>query len=28
LKEVVPGHFVMANTEELERYRKIYNEKK
>ena len=28
LKEVVPGHFVMANTEELEKYRKIYNEKK
>ena len=28
LKEIVPGHFVMANTEELEKYRKIYNEKK
>ena len=28
LQEVVPGHFVMANTEELERYREIYNEKK
>ena len=28
LREVVPGHFVMANTEELEKYRKIYNEKK
>lgn len=28
LQEIVPGHFVMANTEELEKYRKIYNEKK
>ena len=28
LKEVAPGHFVMANTEELEKYRKMYNEKK
>ena len=28
LKEIVPGHFVMANTEELEKYREIYNEKK
>ena len=28
LKEIVPGHFVMANTEELEKYRKIYNKKK
>ena len=28
LKEIAPGHFVMANTEELEKYRKMYNEKK
>ena len=28
LTEITPGHFVMANTEELERYREIYNEKK
>ena len=28
LQEIVPGHFVMANSEELEKYRKILNEKK
>ena len=28
LKEVAPGHFVMANTEELEKYRAMLNEKK
>ena len=28
LQEITPGHFVMANTEEMEKYRKILNEKK
>ena len=28
LSEITPGHFVMANTEEMEKYRKILNEKK
>ncbi len=28
LVEITPGHFVMANTEELEKYRKVLNEKK
>ena len=28
LSEITPGHFVMANTEELEKYRKVLNEKK
>ena len=28
LTEIIPGHFVMANSEELERYRKEMNEKK
>ena len=28
LTEITPGHFVMANTEELEKYRKVLNEKK
>ena len=28
LTEIIPGHFVMANSEELERYRKEINEKK
>ena len=28
LKEVAPGHFVMANTAELEKYRKMLSEKK
>ncbi len=28
LVEITPGHFVMANSEELEKYRKVLNEKK
>lgn len=28
LQEITPGHFVMANTEEMEKYRKMLNEKK
>ena len=28
LQEIVPGHFVMANSEEMEKYRKVINEKK
>ena len=28
LQEITPGHFVMANSEEMEKYRKILNEKK
>ena len=28
LVEITPGHFVMANTEELEKYRKVLNEKR
>jgi ABC-type oligopeptide transport system ATPase subunit len=28
LVEITPGHFVMANTEELEKYRKVLNENK
>lgn len=28
LVEITPGHFVMANTEELEKYRKVLNETK
>lgn len=28
LQEITPGHFVMANSEEMEKYRKIINEKK
>jgi len=28
LREITPGHFVMANTEEMEKYREILNEKK
>ena len=28
LQEIIPGHFVMANSEELEKYRKVLNEKK
>ena len=28
LQEIIPGHFVMANREEREKYRKVINEKK
>ncbi len=28
LQEIIPGHFVMANSEEMEKYRKVINEKK
>ena len=28
LQEIVPGHFVMANSEEMEKYRKVISEKK
>ena len=28
LQEITPGHFVMANTEEMEKYRRMLNEKK
>ncbi len=28
LQEIIPGHFIMANSEEMEKYRKVINEKK